>query len=133
MMPGCSSLADVRASRWKRSTNSLSKARENGRTLMATSRSSCFSRALKTIAMPPAAELLEDVVLVLQLIPHELQLRHLGLLVLGGADRRRRQIQPAGAAELAAVVVLGAAAGAVHPFSGETVKARDRPERVSTD
>src|SRR6266702_3274350 len=53
MMPGCSSLAEVRASRWKRSTNSLSKARENGRTLMATSRSSCFSRALKTIAMPP--------------------------------------------------------------------------------
>src|SRR5256885_10057053 len=53
MIPGCSSLAEVRASRWKRSTNSLSKARENGRTLMATSRSSCFSRALKTIAMPP--------------------------------------------------------------------------------
>src|ERR671923_103384 len=53
MMPGCSSLADVRASRWNRSTNSLSNASENGRTLMATSRSSCFSRALKTIAMPP--------------------------------------------------------------------------------
>src|SRR5690242_15145210 len=53
MMPGCSSLAEVRASRWKRSTNSLSKARENGRTLIATSRSSCFSRALKTIAIPP--------------------------------------------------------------------------------
>src|SRR2546430_4661005 len=53
MIPGCSSLADVRASRWKRSTNSLSNARENGSTLMATSRSSCFSRALKTIAMPP--------------------------------------------------------------------------------
>src|SRR6266567_2442036 len=53
MIPGCSSLADVRASRWNRSTNSLSKASENGRTLMATSRSSCFSRALKTIAMPP--------------------------------------------------------------------------------
>src|SRR5207244_2494726 len=52
-IPGCSSLADVRASRWNRSTNSLSKASENGRTLMATSRSSCFSRALKTIAMPP--------------------------------------------------------------------------------
>src|SRR5229473_8345530 len=53
MMPGCSSFAEVRASRWKRSTNSLSNARENGNTLMATSRSSCFSRALKTIAMPP--------------------------------------------------------------------------------
>src|SRR2546426_2311796 len=53
MMFGCSSLADVRASRWKRSTNSLSKARENGRTLIATSRSSWCSRALKTIAMPP--------------------------------------------------------------------------------
>src|ERR1043166_3813073 len=53
MIPGCSSLADVRASRWNRSTNSLSNAREKGSTLMATSRSSCFSRALKTIAMPP--------------------------------------------------------------------------------
>src|SRR5437016_14561014 len=53
MSPGCSSLADVRASRWNRSTNSLSDAREEGSTLMATSRSSCFSRALKTIAMPP--------------------------------------------------------------------------------
>src|SRR2546422_109988 len=53
MMFGCSSLAEVRASRWKRSTNSLSKASENGRTLMATSRSSWRSRALKTIAMPP--------------------------------------------------------------------------------
>src|SRR5207245_2851134 len=53
MMPGCSSLAEVRASRWNRSTNSLSNASENGSTLMATSRSSCFSRALKTIAMPP--------------------------------------------------------------------------------
>src|SRR2546421_8006749 len=52
-MLGCSSLAEVRASRWKRSTNSLSNAREKGSTLMATSRSSCFSRALKTIAMPP--------------------------------------------------------------------------------
>src|SRR2546421_4785599 len=31
MMPGCSSLAEVRASRWNRSTNSLSKASENGR------------------------------------------------------------------------------------------------------
>src|SRR6266705_2436565 len=37
MMFGCSSLAEVRDSRWKRSTNSLSKASENGRTLMATS------------------------------------------------------------------------------------------------
>src|SRR5437660_711472 len=53
MIPGCSSLAEVRASRWKRSTNSLSNAREKGSTLIATSRSSCFSRALKTIAMPP--------------------------------------------------------------------------------
>src|SRR5947207_909283 len=53
MIPGCSSLADVRASRWKRSTNSLSNASEKGSTLMATSRSSCFSRALNTIAMPP--------------------------------------------------------------------------------
>src|SRR5689334_11235373 len=53
MMLGCSSLAEVRASRWNRSTNSLSNAREKGSTLMATSRSSCFSRALKTIAMPP--------------------------------------------------------------------------------
>src|SRR6266513_2542285 len=53
MIPGCLSLADVRASRWNRSTNSLSNAREKGSTLMATSRSSCFSRALKTIAMPP--------------------------------------------------------------------------------
>src|SRR2546429_3553369 len=53
MMLGCSSLADVRASRWNRSTNSLSNARENGRTLIATSRSSCFSRALKTMAIPP--------------------------------------------------------------------------------
>src|SRR5207245_3724329 len=50
---GCSSLAEVRASRWKRSTNSLSKERENGRTLIATSRSSWRSRALKTIAIPP--------------------------------------------------------------------------------
>src|SRR6266496_261484 len=53
MMLGCSSLAAVRASRWKRSTNSLSKAREKGSTLIATSRSSCFSRARKTMAMPP--------------------------------------------------------------------------------
>src|ERR1041385_3464849 len=53
MMFGCSSFAEVRASRWKRSTNSLSNARENGSTLMATSRSSSFSFALKTIAMPP--------------------------------------------------------------------------------
>src|SRR2546425_12483458 len=53
MMFGCSSLAEVRASRWKRSTNSLSNARENGSTLIATSRSSCFSFALKTIAIPP--------------------------------------------------------------------------------
>src|SRR5437773_10988112 len=53
MMLGCSSLAAVRASRWKRSTNSLSKARENGSTLIATSRSSCFSRARNTMAMPP--------------------------------------------------------------------------------
>src|SRR2546429_4315296 len=53
MIPGCSSLAEVRASRWKRSTNSLSNASEKGSTLMATSRSSCFSRALNTIAMPP--------------------------------------------------------------------------------
>src|SRR5690348_15119144 len=53
MMLGCSSLAEVRASRWNRSTNSLSNARENGSTLIATSRSSCFSRALKTIAIPP--------------------------------------------------------------------------------
>src|SRR5256885_16027632 len=53
MIPGCSSLADVRASRWNRSTNSLSNAREKGSTLMATSRSSCFSRTLNTIAMPP--------------------------------------------------------------------------------
>src|SRR5437868_1766757 len=53
MIPGCSSLADVRASRWKRSTNSLSNASEKGSTWIATSRSSCFSRALNTIAMPP--------------------------------------------------------------------------------
>src|SRR6266550_4434793 len=53
MMLGCSSRAEVRASRWKRSTNSLSNARENGSTLIATSRSSCFSFALNTIAMPP--------------------------------------------------------------------------------
>src|SRR5229473_2144602 len=54
MMPGCSSFAEVRASRWKRSTNSLSNARENGNTLMATSRSrsnsvvSGWSRAVLT-------------------------------------------------------------------------------------
>src|SRR5256886_13061244 len=53
MIPGCSSLAEVRASRWKRSTNSLSKARENGRTLVGTSRAGCFPRALKTSAIPP--------------------------------------------------------------------------------
>src|ERR1051325_2027983 len=56
MMFGCSSFAEVRASRWKRSTNSLSNARENGSTLMATSRSSSFSFALKTIAMPPLSD-----------------------------------------------------------------------------
>src|SRR5260370_2851640 len=53
MMAGCSSFAEGRASRWKRSTNSVWKARENGNALMAASRWSCFSRALKTIAMPP--------------------------------------------------------------------------------
>src|SRR5712691_1279868 len=53
MMLGCSSLAAVRASRWKRPTNSLSNARENGSTLIATSRSSCFSRARNTMAIPP--------------------------------------------------------------------------------
>src|SRR6266699_3991566 len=82
----------------------------------------------------PAPQLLEDVVLVPQLLPHQVDLGDVGVLVADGADRsRRRQVQPAGAAELAGVVVLGAAAGAVHPFSEGTVKARDRPERVSTD
>src|SRR5256885_34370 len=53
MMFGCSSLAERSAARWKRSTNSLTKERENGRTLIATSRASWRSRALKTMAIPP--------------------------------------------------------------------------------
>ena len=62
-------------------------------------------------AAPP--ELVEDLVLVLQLLPHELELGQL----LGRLDRGRREIQAAGAAELTGVVVLGAAAGTIHQFS----------------
>src|SRR5256884_294209 len=53
MIPGCSSLSDVRASRWNRSTNSLSNAREEGSTWLAPSRSACFRGALKMLAVPP--------------------------------------------------------------------------------
>src|SRR5260370_40652354 len=82
----------------------------------------CLAGSLKAVRHPAAAQLLEDVVLVFQLIPHEVELRDLGLPLAHGADRGRgRQVQPARAAELACVVVLGAAAGAVHPFSGEAV------------
>src|SRR6266498_5178240 len=53
MMLGCSSCAAVRASRWKRSTNSASNARVNGSTLTATSRSRWRSLARNTSAIPP--------------------------------------------------------------------------------
>src|SRR6185437_11827205 len=53
MMLGCSSCAAVRASRWKRSTNSASNARVKGSTLSATSRSRCRSLARNTTAIPP--------------------------------------------------------------------------------
>ncbi len=80
-----------------------------------------------------AAQLFEDLVLVFQLLPHQIDLRHVDLLVVHGGDRRRaRQIQSAGAAELAGVVVLGAAAGAVHQFSEVSRKLRDLSDAVST-
>src|SRR5256884_8657398 len=60
-----------------------------------------------------APELVEDLVLVLELLPHQLELGQL----LGGLDRSRREIQAAGAAEFTGVVVLSAAAGTVHQFS----------------
>src|SRR5213596_3763526 len=61
-------------------------------------------------------ELVEDLVFVLELLPHELELGQL-LRIL---DRRRREIQTAGAAELTGVVVLSAAAGAIHPLCPRT-------------
>src|SRR5436309_10972913 len=82
---------------------------------------------------PPAAQLFEDFVLVLELLPYQIQLGHVDLLVAHGGDWGRvRQIQSAGAAELAGVVVLGAAAGAVHQFSEGSRKLRDLSDEVST-
>src|SRR5438445_736621 len=82
---------------------------------------------------PAAAELLEDLVLVVQLLPHQIQLRRVDLLLAHGSYRSRvRQIESAGAAELAGVVVLGAAAGAVHQFSEGSRKLRDWSDDVST-
>src|SRR3989449_11573181 len=50
----------------------------------------------------------------------------------GGDWSRVRQIQSAGAAEFAGVVVLGAAAGAVHQISEGSRKLRDLSDEVST-
>src|SRR5256886_15322945 len=80
-----------------------------------------------------AAQLVEDLVLVFQLLSHQIELRHVDRLVAHGGDRSRvRQIQSAGATELAGVVVLGAAAGAVHQFSEGSRKLRDLSDDVST-
>ena len=82
---------------------------------------------------PAAAQLFEDFVLVLQLLPHQIQLGNVDLLVAHGGDWSRvRQIQSAGAAEFAGVVVLGAAAGAVHQISEGSRKLRDLSDEVST-
>src|SRR6266446_842919 len=82
---------------------------------------------------PAAAQLVEDLVLVFQLLPHQIELRRLGRLIThGGHGSRMRQIQSAGAAELAGVVVLGAAAGAVHQISEGSRKLRDLSDEVST-
>jgi hypothetical protein len=60
---------------------------------------------------PAAAQLFKDLVLFCQLFPHQIELRRVNLLVAYGGNRSRvRQIQSAGTAELAGVVVLGAAA-----------------------
>src|SRR5881409_1697240 len=78
-------------------------------------------------------EQLKDFVLVLQLLPHQIQLGNVDLLVAQGGDWSRvRQIQSAGAAEFAGVVVLGAAAGAVHQISEGSRKLRDLSDAVST-
>src|SRR5207245_11615624 len=79
-----------------------------------------------------AAELLEDFVLVLELVAHHVEIGHLGRRFAPAGDRRGRQVQAAGPAELAGVVVLGAAAGTVHQCSEESGKLRDSSERVST-
>ncbi len=63
---------------------------------------------------PAAAQLVEDFVLLFELLAHHLDFRQL-LLLLDGADRsRRRQIEAAGVAELRAILILGAAAGAIQ-------------------
>jgi len=77
-----------------------------------------FLARLEDDGHPAAAQLVDDLVLVFQLLPHQIQLRHVDLRVAHGGDWSRvGQIQSARAAELAGVVVLGAAAGAVHQFS----------------
>src|SRR6266480_186939 len=92
-----------------------------------------FFARLEDNGHPAAAQLLEDLVLVVQLLPHQIQLRRVDLLVAHAGHRSRgRQIQSAGAAELAGVVVLGAAAGAVHQFSEGSRKLRDWSDDVST-
>ena len=60
-----------------------------------------------------AAQLLDDVVLLFQLLADQIDFRDLRLTL----ERRRRQVQTAGPAELTGIVVLGAAAGAIHPYS----------------
>src|SRR2546421_8294694 len=79
-----------------------------------------------------AADPLQDLVLFLQLVADESELGHVGPGVPPAGDRSGRQVQPAGAAELAGVVVLGAAAGTVHQCSEGSRKLRDSPEWVST-
>src|SRR5205807_5040832 len=79
-----------------------------------------------------AAELLEDFVLVLELVADHVEVGHLGPRLAPARDRSGGQVQPAGPAELAGVVVLGAAAGTVHQCSEESGKLRDSSERVST-
>src|ERR1051325_6088241 len=173
-MFGCSTFREVRASRWKPSTNSLSNARENGSTLMATSRSSSFSFALKTTGFrdavdrddvrvfelrggtgfalealdelfveregerqhfdgdfplqlllfcleddrhAPAAELLEDLVLRVELLADHVDFGDFLRLGDGADGRRRGQIEAARVTELRSVLVLGATARAVHPVS----------------
>ncbi len=69
----------------------------------------------------PAPELVEDFVLLFELLPNHVDFGQLRLAGLDGAGRSGRgQIQPARAAELAAVFVWRAAAGAIHPVSEGT-------------
>src|SRR2546430_5071091 len=69
----------------------------------------------------PATELLEDLVLLLELVPDHVDL---GELLLGGLDlpdrRRGGQVLPARSTELEILFVLGAVTGAIHPGSGGT-------------